>query len=150
MVHSLRLTPVASLAPFVSDGKVVAFNVGPDEGVYLVVAPRPLDSQIHQPGGATFAKTIPDEPQRYRVVGLSGSDPVLDVVIDDERFNIHDVQPLPGELLLACHRSYFKGPRNFEKNGRVYTRSGTFVREILLGDGIQAVQATSEGVIWTS
>jgi outer membrane protein assembly factor BamB len=81
---------------------------------------------------------------------VSGSQTVLDVAIEGERFNIHDVQPLPNELLLVCSRSYYKGPDDFEKNGRIYTRDGEFLREILLGDGIQTVQAMSSGVIWTS
>jgi hypothetical protein len=117
---------------------------------YLVVALKPLDYRIEQPGWASFAKTISEQPQQYRVVGLSGSHPVLDVVIERERFNIHDVQPLPDELLLVCARSYYKGPDDVEKNGRVYTRDGKFAREILLGDGIQSVQATPRGMIWTS
>lgn len=150
MKRSIRLSPVASLAPVTGDGELVAFNVGPDGVTYLVVALRPLDYRIEQPGWASFAKTVPEQPQEYRVVGLSGSQTVLDAVIEGERFNIHDVQPLPDELLLVCARSYYKGPEDFEKNGRVYTRGGRFAREILLGDGIQSVQATSAGVIWTS
>jgi hypothetical protein len=141
---------VASLAPVIGDGEIVAFNVGPDRVTYLVVALKPLDYRIEQPGWASFAKTVPEQPQRYRVVGLSGSQTVLDVVIEGERFNIHDIQPLPNELLLVCARSYCKGQDDFERNGRVYTRDGKFAREILLGDGIQSVQATSKGVIWTS
>jgi len=81
---------------------------------------------------------------------VSGSETVLDVAIECERFTIHDVQPLPNELLLACARSFYKGPDDFEKNGRIDTRDGEFLREILLGDGIQTVQAMSSGVIWTS
>ena len=118
--------------------------------VYLVVALQPLDYRIEQPGWASFAKTVPKQPQRYRVVGLSGREPVVDLLIEGERFNIHDVQPLGDELLLVCVRSNYEGPDDFEKNGRVYTRDGKFAREILLGDGIQLVQATSGGVIWTS
>ena len=150
MERSIRLSPVAPLAPVIGDGELVAFNVGPDGVAYLVVALKPLDYRTERPGWASFAKTVPEQPQKYRVVGLSGSQTVLDVVIEGERFNIHDVQPLPGELLLVCARSYCKGPDDFEKNGRVYTRDGRFAREILLGDGIQSVQATSTGVIWTS
>jgi hypothetical protein len=150
MKRSIDLSPVVSLAPFIGDGELVAFNVGPDGVVYLVVALRPLDYRIEQPGGASFAKTVPEYPQKYRVVGLSGGRPVFDVVIEGERFNIHDVQPLVDELLLVCARSHYKGPDDFEKYGRVYTRDGKFAREILLGDGIQSAQATSGGVIWTS
>jgi hypothetical protein len=150
MKRSLCLSPVASLTSVIGDGELVAFNVGPDGIIYLVVALRPLDCRIAEPGGASFAKTVPEQSQKYRVVGLLGPQPVLDIVIEGERFNIHDVQPLPDELLLVCARSYYKGPHDFEKNGRVYTCGGKFAREILLGDGIQAVQATTEGAIWTS
>jgi hypothetical protein len=150
MKRSVRLSPVVCLAPLIGDGELVAFNVGPDGVVYLVAALRPLDYRTEQPGWASFAKTVPDQPQRYRVVALAGQQPVLDVLIEGERFNIHDVQPLVDELLLVCGRSHYKGPDDFEKNGRVYSRDGKFAREILLGDGIQLVQATSGGVIWTS
>jgi hypothetical protein len=50
----------------------------------------------------------------------------------------------------VCARSHYKSPTDFEKNGRIYSLSGEFSREILLGDGIQSVQATSNGIIWTS
>jgi len=144
------LFPVVALAPLIGDGKLVAFNVGPDGNVYLVVALGPPDYRREQPGWASFAKTVLDHPQTYRVVGLSGSTLVLDVVIEGERFNIHHVQPLLDRLLLVCGRSHYRGPDDFEKNGRVYTRDGKFEREILLGDGVQWVQATSKGVIWAS
>src|SRR5262249_14162698 len=150
MKRSIHLAPVAPLAPVIGDGELVAFNVGPDGVTYLVVALKPLDYRIEQPGWASLAKTIHVHPHQYRVVGLSGSHPDLEVVIECERFNIHDVQPLPDELLLVCARSHYKGPDDFEKNGRVYTRDGKFAREILLGDGIQSVQATPRGMIWTS
>lgn len=131
MKRSLCLTPVASLAALIGDGELVAFNVGPDGVVYFVVALRPLDYRIEQPGRSSFAKTVPEQPQRYRVLSLSGSQFVLDAVVDGERFNIHDVQPLPAGLLLVCARSYFRGADDFERNGRLYTRNGEFAGEIL-------------------
>jgi hypothetical protein len=150
MTRILPLSPVASLTSLTGDGELVAFDAGPDGLIYLVIALRPLDYRIEKLGAASFANTVPDQPQRYRVIGLSGTDPVLDVVIERERFNIHHVQPLVDELLLVCARSYFRKPDDFEKNGRVYSREGKFAREILLGDGLRSVQTTSEGVIWTS
>lgn len=149
-METLRLTPALSLAPWVSDGELVAFNVGMDGLVYLVVALKSLEYRTEQRGWASFAKTVPTQPQDYRVVALRGRDVDLDVLIEGERFNIHDIQPLRKELLLVCCRSYYRGPANFEKNGRVYTRDGRFTREILLGDGIKSVQVTSAGIIWTS
>ncbi len=150
MKRTLRLTPVACISSFIKGGELVAFNVGHDGTAYLAVALKPLDYRIEKRSGASFPKTIPDQPQTYRVVGLRGNQPILDVVIEGERFNIHHIQPILDELLLVCGRSYYKGADDFEKNGRVYSRTGKFVREILLGDGIQDVQTTAKGVIWTS
>jgi hypothetical protein len=148
--RTLQLSPVTSLSSFVSEGQLVAFGVAADATVYLAVALEALDYRIEEAGRASFAKTVPDEPQTYRVVALRGDQAVLDVVIDRERFNIHHVQPLGDDLLLVCARSYYRGPRDFDNNGRVYSRKGKFVRELLLGDGIQAVETTANGVIWTS
>jgi hypothetical protein len=146
MKRKLRLSPVARLSSLLRGGNLVAFNVGPDRTVYFVIALRPLDYQFEQPGWATFPKTVPAQPQTYRVLALSAGQLFLDVVIEEERFNIHDIQPLGDELLLVCVRSNYKTPNDFEKNGRVYTRSGRFAREILLGDGIQSVQTTAKGL----
>jgi hypothetical protein len=148
MKRCLRLSPILSLAPLIRDDKLVAFNVGPDGMVYLVVALKPLDYRWS--GWASFAKTVPSQPQFYRVIGLDGPQVVLNVAIEGERFNIHDVQPLPNGLLLVCAHSYYRGWDDFDHNGRVYTQGGQFVREMLLGDGIESVQATSTGAIWTS
>lgn len=150
MNQTLSISPAASLAQFLTDGQLVAFNVGPDGLVYLVIALRPLDYKIEQPSWAVFPKTVPDQPQKYRVISLSGDRVFLDIMIEDERFNIHDIQPLADELLLVCARSQYDGEGDSEKNGRVYTRDGKFTRTLLLGDGIQSVQTTSDGHIWTS
>ncbi|MCS6884117.1 MAG: hypothetical protein RMM17_13315 [Acidobacteriota bacterium] len=147
---TICLSSVTHVDQFIGKGQLVAFNAGPDGITYFVMALEPLDYKEVSQGGAGFPKTIPDKPQLYRVVGMSGARIVLDVMIEDEHFNIHHVQPLSNELLLVCARSRYHGPDNFEKNGRIYTRSGKFAREILLGDGIRSVQATASGTIWTS
>jgi hypothetical protein len=147
MKRCLRLSPILSLGPLIGDDKLVAFSVGPGGVVYLVVALKPLDYRWS--GWASFAKTVPNHPQSYRVIGIDGPQVVLNVAIEGERFNVHDVQPLPNELLLVCARSYYRGRDDFDRNGRVYTQEGQFAREILLGDGIESVQVTSKGAIWT-
>lgn len=147
MNHYIRLSPVASIAPAIGEGSLVAFGVGPDGIVHIAAALKPLD---YRSKDGCYAKSVGAQPQTYRVVGMSGPQTVLDMVIEGERFNIHHVQPLPGELLLVGTCACFRAPDDFERNGRVYTLDGVFAREILLGDGIKTVQATSEGVIWTS
>jgi len=149
MKRVLKLSPFVSLTPWLGSGKLVGFNVGPDNCIYLAIAQKPLDER-HQINGASFAKSVPDQPNSYRVVALREGKPVLDTTIENERFNIHDIQPLKEELLLVCGRSVYRSPTDFEKNGRIYSRDGKFAREILLGDGIQNVQTTPAGLIWTS
>jgi hypothetical protein len=149
MKQILRLSPVINLSTILEGNELVAFNVGPNAWVYLLMALKPLDYTIEQPGWATFPKTIGEQRQSYRVVALSGKQIVFAIDIENEPFNIHDIQPLNNDLLLICVRSFYRGPDDFEKNGRIYTRDGRFKREILLGDGVGPIQTTSEGVIWT-
>ena len=112
---------------------------------------KPLDYRLVVPTGFSFAKVIPDAPQDYRVIAIQNGEVVAVTDIRDERFNVHDVQPLSeSELLLVCCRSEYRGPDDFDKNARVYTFDGNFVRNFLLGDGIRCVQTTADGVIWTS
>jgi len=151
MNRTLQLDALIDLSPFLSDGELVALNVGPDSQLYAVIAQAPLDYRETAASGASFAKTIPSRSQTYRVLAFFESDVTLDIQIKDERFNIHDVQPLPGgELLLVCGRSQYRAPGDFDRNGRVYGLDGKLAGELLLGDGIAAVQTTDSGLIWTS
>jgi hypothetical protein len=144
------LSPVCSIRKHLDGGELVALNVGPDGVMYMVVAHNPLDYRTTANGWATFAKTKPDPKQRYRVVGLRGDELVLEVAIKDEDFNIHDVQPLGGQLLLVCVRSQRRSPTDIDHNGRLYSGSGSLIREWVLGDGIESAQSTSRGELWTS
>jgi len=139
-----------SMREAIGESNVVGFNVGPNGEVYLVLALEPLDYRTEGNGFATFAKTVPRSPQRYRVLAIREGDMELELVIDREYFNIHDIQPLADDLLLVCARSMYRGPNDFDLNGRVYSRDGTFVREFLVGDGIETIQATTRGELWAS
>ena len=81
----------------------------------------------------------------YRVVTLNQEQIVLDLWIRGVYFVVHHVQPLGEDVLLVDAR-YSGG----DHNGRVYDREGQYQRAILLGDGIEDVQVTASGVIWTS
>ncbi|MCY1043968.1 hypothetical protein OV208_21815 [Corallococcus sp. bb12-1] len=64
--------------------------------------------------------------------------------------DFHEVQPLPGnEVLLVSPRCRYRSTQP-ERNARVYSREGTLVREMTLGDGIADVQATADGQVWVS
>lgn len=151
MAKALQLTPLTDLSSYLKEDKLVAFNVDAQGRVFVLIAQKDLDYRMHDSRGASFAKTEPDIPQVYRALAFYESRLLLDVQINEERFNIHDIQPLPDdELLLICARSNYRSPENYELNGRIYSATGQMKRSILLGDGIQDVQATSDGVIWIS
>jgi len=150
MKKDLHPTFSHSLKELIDDQTIVAFNVGPSGEVYFLFAVDTLDYRTKDDGFGSFAKTIPDSPQRYRVLILRDGDLELDLAISDERFNIHEIQPLGNDLLLACSRSAYRGEHDFDLNARVYSRDGIFLREFLLGDGIATIQTTRRGEIWTS
>src|ERR1051325_8079456 len=145
----ITLKPVACLGSLLAGGELVAFDVGPNGLVYLVIALKPLDYHIVR-AGATFARTTPQEPQDYRVIALRGDQTVRDIHIDGEQFNVHSIQPLGAKLLLTCTRSYYRGEQDFDLNGRLYSSDGAFEKELLLGDGICSVQVDPHEIIWTS
>ncbi|MBB5203547.1 hypothetical protein HNQ51_000840 [Inhella inkyongensis] len=147
---SLRPSASDSLRERIGQHTVVTFNVGPLGEACVVLALKPIDYRTTSPG-AVFAKTVPDSPQRYRVLIARDGLVEADTFIEGEPFNIHEVQPLgTDEILLACGRSCYRGPNDFEINGRVYSRDGRFLRAILLGDGIQNLQATRRGALWVA
>jgi hypothetical protein len=149
----LRTTAPSSTCSFrsaIGSGHVVGFNVGPNEDVYLMLALGPLDYRTECNGFASFAKAIPDSAQRYRVLAMRRGDIELDVCIEGEQFNLHDVQPMRNELLLVCARSQYRSPGDFDLNARVYGRDGAFLRAFLLGDGVETVQTSRRGVAWAS
>jgi len=150
MNSPLHASRIHSLRDAIGDRKVVAFNAGPDGEVYVVLALEPTDYHTEDNGFATYPKTIPRTPQRYRVLSLRSGALDLDLVIEHEPFNIHEVQPIDGDLLLVCVRAAVRGPDDFDLNGRVYSRDGAFLRGHHLGDAIETVQVSSRGEIWTS
>lgn len=150
-MEAIQLLPIADLAPYLNGGSVVAFDAGPDGNVFVVIALKPLDYRTGpQNGPDMFAKTVPAQPQRYRILEIRDSTVIRDVTIESAPFNAHFVQPVGDDFLLVCARSVRRGPNSFERNGRFFDADGQFQREILLGDGIESVQVTHSGIIWTS
>lgn len=143
-MKSLQLWPVVTLGP--DAGQTVAFDAGPDRAIYLLQALRPMDYRDSAPG-ASFAKIHPASPQRYRARGWLDGVCVLDTTIEDERYNLHAIQPLGDDLLLACARSSPRGGDS-HLNGRVYSRDGRLLRELALGDAIEHLQTSARAQIW--
>ncbi|MGC4093270.1 MAG: hypothetical protein QM756_36345 [Polyangiaceae bacterium] len=147
---TLSLPISADITDLQAGRQLVAFNAGSDGAVYLLFAELPLNYRSGGKNTSNFAVTQPKRAQTYRAVSIRNGAVELDVTISRERFNIHHLQPLGELLLLVCARSHYGRAGNPERNGRLYTRGGELVGELLLGDGIQDVQTTAEGTIWAS
>jgi hypothetical protein len=138
-VSTVALTPILDLRHALAGAEPNAFGVGPDRAVYIV-----LDVTPNRPVGADKLPLV------YRVLGYADAECRLDVVITGVPFVVHFVQPLGEYLLLTCSQSTYQPDGVAEGNARVYTRDGEFVRAFVLGDGIEDVQTTNTGDIWTS
>lgn len=130
------------------DFEFVSVDLGPRNELLILAISKPPD--FREDGrGASFPKIKPDQPHDYMILctdenGLRRFD------IKEQLWNYHHVQPLPaGELLLVCVRSRHYGNNVADLNGRVFGEDGSLKREFLLGDGIEVVQTTTDGMIWT-
>jgi hypothetical protein len=116
-----------------SDRTLIAFAVGPDRAVYA----------LHALGAYTPGRP----PPAYRVRAWLDGQCLLDTRIDDEPHMLYALQPLGADLLLL---SVPPGKSVGAANGRVYSREGRRLRELILGHGIEHLQTTLKGAIWTA
>lgn len=135
----------------IATSNLVAFNCTPDKEIILAVAENPLDYREYSKSGASSAKVQTKTGQNYRIFYTVNNDLIYLTDIENEPFNIHEVQFLTNNrILLVCCRSRYVNKNKFDKNGRIYSDSGIYQQSILLGDGIQSVRVSNKGKIWTS
>ncbi|MEJ8303880.1 hypothetical protein [Saccharibacillus sacchari] len=75
---------------------------------------------------------------------------IREILIEGESFHYHYVQPLGDELLVVGANSRYYDRDRYDLNAAVFDHAGRAQRRFLLGDGVQQVQTTAEGLIWTS
>lgn len=140
----------ADITEILTFGDLVAFNCISNSELILVVAKKELDYRDETAHGS-FSKTKTKEGQDYSVFRIYDGQVIKVADIDNEPYNIHDVQLLPEDrILLICARCRRRSSSEIEANGRVYSADGLLVDEIVLGDGIQDVKTNDSGEIWTS
>jgi hypothetical protein len=149
-VKKLEAGFVCDISECLSQGELVTFSCQSSREVVFTVAKRALDYR-EEKSGASFAKAKSKDGQDYSVYLIADGELTHCTDIINEPYNIHFTQLLgQGHLLLSCSRSRYRSKNDFDKNGRLYSRDGHLQSEILLGDGIQDVQTTRNGIIWTS
>jgi hypothetical protein len=111
-------------------------------------ASRSIFGRIINAGWASFAKPRTDAPYAAvaRVTGPSGA---REISLDGLTTTFPHIEQLPGgELLVAASRCSRDASGTYELNAAVFGSGGKLVRQFTLGDGIEHVQADSNGNIW--
>jgi hypothetical protein len=138
----------------VGDKKVIASSVGPNGEAVLLAVERKFEkdpfSREERKGFAIFPYSRAKQSYPATLLRLDGHQVIQSVELEDVEIAFPSVQPLTnGEIVLVGARSHFlkSGP---EKNAVVYSGDGKVLRRFTLGDGINDVQTTGDGVIWVS
>ncbi|MEK8130728.1 hypothetical protein WMW72_22740 [Paenibacillus filicis] len=141
---SVTLQPFADIAEHMEGFELVSAQFGADGCVYVLLINR-IPARIR----GMFVPSALQNTYTYKVLIVEENN-IREVVIGGQRFNYHYVQPLQGLLLLVGARCTYYGVDQYDLNAKVCDYQGHTVREFLLGDGIQSVQVTERGTIWTS
>jgi hypothetical protein len=141
----MRLEPWLDLAPHLDGLEVVSVSFGPDRAAYVLAVQPPVYHYNQRSRGS-----VPGRLNTFEVLRCDEHS-IERIVLPDQAWNYHFVQPLPGdELLLVCARSAYRDPDDYDLNAQAFSRDGALQRSFCLGDGIASVQATGDGRIWTS
>ncbi|MBR2566560.1 MAG: hypothetical protein IKE29_18355 [Paenibacillus sp.] len=141
---TLKLLPFADISSYTEGFNIVSVQWGHDGLAYLL-----LINKVPERIQDMFVQTKLNESYTYKVLIISDQQ-VKEVVIRRQHFHYHYVQPLQEHLLLVGARCTYYREGQFDLNAKVCDMEGTTIREFLLGDGIQSVQVTERGTIWTS
>ncbi|MDM5279080.1 hypothetical protein ACN9MH_07980 [Paenibacillus silvae] len=140
----LTLLPFADISGYTEGFDIVSVQLGHDGLAYIL-----LINQVPERKRGMFVQTKLNEPYTYKVLIVSEQH-VEEIVIWGQHYHYHYVQPLQNHLLLVGARCTYYGKDQFDLNAKVCDMEGTTIREFLLGDGIESVQVTKHGTIWTS
>lgn len=133
--HSHQAQVIANISDLIANNKLSAFNCIDNQRVIFAIEKTKTNSTKHD-----YSIYIASE---------NGIHHLMDVY--NEKFKIHYIQLLNEySLLLVSARSVRRSDTDFDRNGRIYSLEGNLQNAILLGDGIQEVQVTEDGKIWTS
>ncbi|WP_342478337.1 hypothetical protein NYE24_06900 [Paenibacillus sp. FSL H7-0350] len=146
MFHkTVTLQPFADISVHTQGFEIVSAQLGGDGCIYVL-----LINQIPERKRGMFVQPALKEPHTYKVLMVESQHYIDEITFPDQHFNYHYVQPLRRHLLLVGARCSYYGAGKYDLNAKVCDYTGRIVREFLLGDGIQNVQVTEKGTIWTS
>ncbi|WP_254438422.1 hypothetical protein [Paenibacillus sp. DCT19] len=145
-IQDIQLQPVFDLTAYEDGFMFVSASFGYDGNLYIL-----LIDQIPERERGMFVQSDLQQKRVYKVLIVdSVQNAVHGITTLESHFNLHYAQPLGEELLLVGARSRYYGQDRYDLNGKIVDRDGQLLHELLLGDGIERVQTSVEGNIWTS
>jgi hypothetical protein len=129
------VSPWFDLRERIGDGKVLGMGAGPDGKMYLIVGTRLLRQWPMGHGAAPPGFGTPNAPDDHRLV-ITDGETYQQIALPEPQWHYYGIAPLPeGDFLI---------------NDAVYSPAGKLKRTLEFGYGIEDIQTTSNGVIWTS
>ncbi|WP_202079117.1 hypothetical protein [Caldalkalibacillus salinus] len=140
-----QLKAIEDISNYVYGYRIVSSTIGFNKNIYVLL----VDEEPQRIDGM-FVKSKLSDAHTYKVLILD-SQYIFETYIYNQFFNYHFLQPLQEDkLLLVGARTRYYGNNKYDLNGKIVTLDGVDIIEILLGDGIENVQVSKKGKIWTS
>lgn len=145
MKHAtVNLQPFFKVADHLQGFQIVSASIGFDGNLYVLL----IDQSPERIDGM-FVQSATKDVHTYKVLTV-GSDVVDERIFHNQKYNYHFVQPVHHDkLLLVGARSRYYDKNHVDRNARLFDWNGELQKELLLGDGIQHLQVTESGTIWT-
>lgn len=154
MAEQFQFEQHADFSTVIGENKIIASSIAANgEAVLLIVAPEFEKAAFGREERKGFAIFPFSKAKRYypaTFIRLNGREVFQKTELTEVEIAFPSVQPLPdGEVLLVGARCHYRDG-DPEKNAVVFSRDGKVLRRFVMGDGINSVQTTDEGMIWAS
>jgi hypothetical protein len=154
MAEQFQFEQRADFSPVIGKSKIIASSIAANgEAVLLTVAPEFEKTAFEREERKGFASFPFSKAKRHypaTFIRFHGRESLQKMELSEVEVAFPSVQPLPnGEVLVVGARCHYRDG-DPEKNAVVFNSDGKAVRRFVLGDGINSVQTTEEGVIWVS
>lgn len=154
MSEQFQFEQRADFSAVIGKNKITASSIAANgEAVLLTVAPefeKTAFGREERKGFAIFPFSKAKRSYPATFVRFNGREVLQKTDLAEVEVAFPSVQPLPnGEVLLVGARCHYRNG-DPEKNASVFSQDGKLLRRFVLGDGINNVQTTCEGMIWVS
>jgi hypothetical protein len=147
-VRTIVLEPWLDLAPLLEGFALQSVSLGPaGELCALALGGKPELRHVAR-SGASFGRVKSPQAHPVRVLTTRGG-ALSHLDVAPTKLNHFFAQPLPDDRwLLVASRCSRHSDGSADHNGAIVNGAGQLECELVLGDGIEHVQTTADGLIW--